>query len=54
MVLTTDTTEVITTTTEQTTTEKATTTEELIPLEPLPIKTRMLAGIRNHKPLKTM
>ena len=54
MVLAIDTSEMITTTTEQTIMEKATTMEELIPLEPLPIKTRMLAGIRNHKPLKTM
>jgi hypothetical protein len=54
MALATDTTEMITTTTEQTTTEEATTMEELIPLGLLPIKTRMLAGIRSHKPLKTM
>jgi succinyl-CoA synthetase beta subunit len=54
MVLAIDTTEMITTTTEQTTTEEATTMEKQIPLEPLPIKTQMLVGIRNHKPLKTM
>ena len=54
MALATGTTEMITTTTEQTITGEATTMEERITLGLLPIKTRMLAGIRNRKPLKIM
>ena len=53
MVLAIDTIEMITTTIEQTTTEEAIIMEGLITLGLLHIKIRMLAGIRNHKPLKT-
>jgi hypothetical protein len=54
MALAIDTIEMITTTIEQTTTEEAIIMAERILLGLLPIKTPMPAGIRNHKPLKTM